>query len=56
MGNNLPIVIEGARLIDGKSDRPLDNATIVIKGNRITRAVPEKIEFSTATSLQAASA
>ena len=45
MGNNLPIVIEGARLIDGKSDRPLDNATIVIEGNRITRATPEKVEF-----------
>ena len=45
MSNNTPIVIEGARLIDGKSDKPLDNATIVIEGNRITRATPEKIEF-----------
>ncbi len=45
MGNNTPIVIEGARLIDGKSDKPRDNATIVIEGNRITRATPEKVEF-----------
>ncbi|HXV83402.1 MAG TPA: amidohydrolase family protein [Candidatus Binatia bacterium] len=45
MGNNAPIVIEGARLIDGKSDKPLTNATILIQGNRVTRVTPGKIEF-----------
>jgi len=33
----LPIVIQGARLIDGNGGRPLDDATIVIEGNRFSR-------------------
>ncbi|MBI2350650.1 MAG: hypothetical protein HYV00_04090, partial [Deltaproteobacteria bacterium] len=32
-----PIVVRGGRLIDGNGGKPVDNATVVIEGNRITR-------------------
>lgn len=40
-----PIVIQGARLIDGNGGRPLDDVTIVIEGNRIVRLAPGKADF-----------
>ncbi len=30
-----PVVIQGGRLIDGNGGKPVDNATVVIEGNRI---------------------
>ncbi|MEK7335080.1 MAG: amidohydrolase family protein [Candidatus Binatota bacterium] len=32
-----PIVVRGGRLIDGNGGKPVDNVTVVIEGNRITR-------------------
>lgn len=40
-----PVVIQGARLIDGKGGKPIDNATIVIEGSRITRVAANKVDF-----------
>lgn len=41
-----PIVIRGARLIDGNGGRPIDDATIVIEGNRFSRVAAGKADFS----------
>lgn len=40
-----PIVIERARLIDGNGGKPVENATVVIEGNRIKQVAVGKIEF-----------
>jgi imidazolonepropionase-like amidohydrolase len=40
-----PIVIHGGRLIDGNGGKPVDNATIIIEGNRIKEVVAGKAEF-----------
>lgn len=40
-----PIVIEGGRLIDGTGGKPLENATVVIEGNRITRVAQGKVDY-----------
>jgi imidazolonepropionase-like amidohydrolase len=40
-----PIVIHGARLIDGNGGHPVDNTTIVIEGTRFTRVTQEKVPF-----------
>ena len=40
-----PIVIQGGRLIDGNGGRPVDNATVVIEGNRITRVASGRVDF-----------
>jgi imidazolonepropionase-like amidohydrolase len=40
-----PIVIRGARLIDGNGGRPLHDATIVIEGNRFSRVSAGKTDF-----------
>jgi imidazolonepropionase-like amidohydrolase len=42
---NIPIVIRGARLIDGNGGRPIDDATIVIEGNRFSRVAAGKADF-----------
>ncbi len=39
------IVIQGGRLIDGNGGKPVENATVVIEGNRIKRVAPGKAEF-----------
>src|SRR3990167_3050579 len=44
-GKKNPIVIEGARLIDGSGGRPVENATIVIEGNRLARVAAGKSGF-----------
>ncbi|MBI4524970.1 MAG: amidohydrolase family protein [Deltaproteobacteria bacterium] len=40
-----PIAIQGGRLIDGNGGRAVDNATVLIEGNRIRRVAAGKIEF-----------
>jgi len=40
-----PLVIQGGRLIDGNGGKPVDRATIVIEGNRITQTAPGKVDF-----------
>lgn len=40
-----PIIIHGARLIDGNGGRPVEDATIVIEGTRFVRVIQGKIEF-----------
>ncbi len=42
--DNTPIVIQGGRLIDGNGGRPLEQATLVIEGNRIKRMAQGKID------------
>lgn len=42
---NSSIVIEGGRLIDGNGGKPVDNATVVIEGNRIKRVGAGKVDF-----------
>lgn len=44
-GKKSPIVIHGARLIDGNGGKPVDNATIVIEGNRLARVAAGKADF-----------
>ncbi len=44
-GKNIPIVIQGARLIDGNGGRPLDDATIIIEGNRFSQVTAGKTDF-----------
>ena len=44
-GKKEPIVIHGARLIDGNGGRPVDHATIVIEGNRLARVAAGKTDF-----------
>jgi len=44
-GKKNPIVIEGARLIDGSGGGPVENATIVIEGNRLARVTAGKAGF-----------
>ncbi len=41
-GKKNPIVIQGARLIDGNGGKPVENATIVIEGSRLTRVASGK--------------
>ena len=43
--NNIPIVVRGARLIDGNGGKPTDDATIVIEGNRFSRVAVGKVDF-----------
>ncbi len=44
--NKTPLVVRGGRLIDGNGGKPLENATIVIEGNRIKRvAAGERVDF-----------
>jgi imidazolonepropionase-like amidohydrolase len=45
-GANIPIVIRGATLIDGNGGRPVDDATIVIEGNRFSRVAAGEMDFS----------
>ena len=40
-----PIVILNSRLIDGNGGRPLENASIMIEGNRFSRVAQGKIDF-----------
>ncbi len=40
-----PLIIRGARLIDGKGGKPIDNATIVIERNRIRRVFADTVEL-----------
>jgi imidazolonepropionase-like amidohydrolase len=40
-----PIVIEGGRLIDGNGGKPVENATILVEGNRIKQVAAGKIGF-----------
>lgn len=40
-----PLVIQGGRLIDGNGGKPIDNATVVIEGNRVTRVAAGKVDF-----------
>jgi imidazolonepropionase-like amidohydrolase len=40
-----PIVIHGGRLIDGNGGKPVENATVIIEGNRIREVVAGKAEF-----------
>ncbi len=40
-----PIVIQGGRLIDGNGGKPVENATVVIEGNRIKQVAAGKIDF-----------
>ena len=40
-----PIVIRGGRLIDGSGGRPVDNATVVIEGNRFRTVAAGKVDF-----------
>jgi imidazolonepropionase-like amidohydrolase len=42
--NNL-VVIQGGRLIDGKGGKPVENATVVIEGNRITGVAEGKVDY-----------
>src|SRR3972149_5466436 len=44
-GKNSPIVIRGARLIDGNGGKPIDDATIIIEGTRFSRVVAGKADF-----------
>lgn len=44
-GKKSPIVIQGARLIDGNGGSPVDDATIVIEGNRLARVAPGKLSL-----------
>src|SRR3990170_6627946 len=44
-GENSPIVIRGARLIDGNGGQPIDDATIIIEGTRFSRVVAGKADF-----------
>lgn len=44
-GKKSPIVIQGARLIDGNGSSPVDDATIVIEGNRLARVAPGKLSL-----------
>jgi imidazolonepropionase-like amidohydrolase len=41
-----PIVIHGGRLIDGTGGKPIENATVVIEGNRITRVATGAVEIA----------
>ena len=40
-----PLVIQGGRLIDGNGGKPIENATVIIEGNRIKRVAGEKMEI-----------
>ena len=40
-----PIVVQGGRLIDGNGGKPLDQATVVIEGNRIQRVAQGKTDL-----------
>jgi imidazolonepropionase-like amidohydrolase len=40
-----PIVIQGGRLIDGNGGKPVENATILVEGNRIKQVAAGKIGF-----------
>ena len=44
MTDNGPIVITGGRLIDGNGGRPLDDATVVLEGNRIRRVAQGAVD------------
>jgi len=41
----MPIIIQGGRLVDGTGGRPIDNATIVINDNRITRVAQGRVDL-----------
>ncbi|MBI2358298.1 MAG: amidohydrolase family protein [Deltaproteobacteria bacterium] len=43
-GKKTPIVVEGGRLIDGNGGKPVDNATILVEDNRITRVAAGKAD------------
>lgn len=43
-GEKTPIVVQGGRLIDGNGGNPVDHATVVIEGNRITRVAAGKVD------------
>ena len=45
VGQHDPIAICNARLIDGNGGSPVDNASILIEGNRFTRVAQGKIGF-----------
>ena len=45
VGQHDPIAICNARLIDGNGGSPVDNASILIEGNRFTRVARGKIDF-----------
>jgi imidazolonepropionase-like amidohydrolase len=40
-----PLVIQGGRLIDGNGGKPIENATVVIEKNRITRVAEGRVSF-----------
>lgn len=44
MARHTPLVIYGGRLIDGNGGKPIDNATVLIEGNRIKRVAVGKID------------
>ena len=44
-GENSPIVIRGARLIDGNGGKPIDDTTIVIEGNHFSKVATGKTDF-----------
>jgi hypothetical protein len=41
----MPLVIKGGRLIDGNGGKPIDNATIIIEGNRIRQVAAGNVDF-----------
>ncbi|MBI3062628.1 MAG: hypothetical protein HYY83_11705, partial [Deltaproteobacteria bacterium] len=43
--NKTAIVIQGGRLIDGNGGSPVENATVIIEGNRIKRVASGKVDF-----------
>jgi hypothetical protein len=50
-----PIVIRGGRLIDGNGGKPVENATVLIEGQRIKQITTEKIEVAGAAKVVDAS-
>lgn len=44
MTTKTPLVIQGGKLIDGNGGKPIDNATVLIEGNRIKRVAVGKID------------
>jgi len=40
-----PVLIHGGRLIDGTGRKPVDNAAVLIEGNRIKRVAVGKIDY-----------
>jgi len=43
--NKNPVVVLGGRLIDGNGGKPIDDATVLIEGNRITRVAKGKVDY-----------